>query len=82
MLKLTGIEIDLMNDQEMYEMIKSGRRGEMTQTNCKKVEANDKGYKDMGADCHKNKDSSYIKLFRRKQLIYVLSMIRTLPFSN
>ena len=47
MLKLTGIEIDLMNDQEMYEMIKSGRRGEMTQTNCKKVEANDKGYKDM-----------------------------------
>ena len=66
MLKLTGIEIDLMNDKEMYEMIKSGRRGEMTQTNCKKVEANDK---DMGADCDNKKENRYIKLFRRKQLI-------------
>ena len=59
MLKLTGIEIDLMNDQEMHEMIKSGLRGEMTQTNGKKVEANDK---DMGADCDKNKEISYITI--------------------
>ena len=42
MLKLTGIEIDLVYDQEMYEMIEAGFRGGMTQTICKKVEANSK----------------------------------------
>ena len=42
MLKLTGIEIDLVYDQEMYEMIEAGLRGGMTQTTCKKVEANNK----------------------------------------
>ena len=30
MLKLTGIEIDLVYDQEMYEMIEAGLRGGMT----------------------------------------------------
>ena len=39
MLKLTGIEIDLVYDQEMYEMIEAGLRGGMTQTTCRKVEA-------------------------------------------
>ena len=42
MLKLTGIEIDLVYDQEMYEIIEAGLRGGMTQTTCKKVEANNK----------------------------------------
>ena len=40
MLKLTGIEIDLVYNQEMYEMIEAGLRGGMTQTTCRKVEAN------------------------------------------
>ena len=40
MLKLTGIEIDLVYNQEMYAMIEAGLRGGMTQTTCKKVEAN------------------------------------------
>ena len=33
MLKLTGIEIDLVNNQDMYEMIEAGLRGGMTQNN-------------------------------------------------
>ena len=40
MLKLTGIEIDLVYNQEMYAVIEAGLRGGMTQTTCKKVEAN------------------------------------------
>jgi len=32
MLKLTGIELDLVYDQEMNEMIEAGPRGGMTQT--------------------------------------------------
>lgn len=32
MLKLTGIKLDLVFDQEMYEMIEAGLRGGMTQT--------------------------------------------------
>ena len=38
MLKLTGIEIHLVYNQEMYAMIEAGLRGGMTQTTCKKVE--------------------------------------------
>jgi len=44
MLKLTGIKLDLVFDQEMYEMIEAGLRGGMTQTiparTGKKVETN------------------------------------------
>ena len=40
MLKLTGIEIDLVYNQEMYAMIEAGLRGGVPQTTCKKVEAN------------------------------------------
>ena len=42
MLKLGGIEIDLVYNQEMYAMIEAGLRRGMTQTACKKVEANSK----------------------------------------
>ena len=60
MLKLTGIEIDLVYNQEMYDMIEAGLRGGMTQTTCKKVEANDKY---MGDDYDSSKESSYINFF-------------------
>ena len=56
-LKLTGIEMDLVYDQEMYEMIDAGLRGGMIQTTCKKVEANNKY---MGTDYDKNIESSYM----------------------
>ena len=78
MLKLTGIEIDLVYDQEMYEMIEAGLRGGMTQTTCKKVEANNKY---MGSDCDKNKASSYINYLDANNL-YGLSMIQKLPYRN
>ena len=71
MLKLTGIEIDLVYDQEMYEMIEAGLRGGMTQTTCKKVEANNKY---VGDDYDKKKESNYIHYLNAKNL-YGLSMI-------
>ena len=37
MLKMTGIEIDLIYDQEMYEMIEAGLRGEMCMVSTKKL---------------------------------------------
>ena len=55
MLKLAGIETDSVYNQEMYEMIEAGLRGGMTQTTCKKVEANKKY---MGNDYDKNEESS------------------------
>ena len=78
MLKLTGIEMDLVYDQEMYEMIEAGLRGGMTQTTCKKVEANNKY---MGSDYDKNKASSYINYLDANNL-YGLSMIQKLPYRS
>ena len=78
MLKLTGIEIDLVYDQEMYERIEAGLRGGMTQTTCKKVEANNKY---MGSDYEKNKASSYINYLDANNL-YGLSMIQKLPYRS
>ena len=78
MLKPTGVEIDLVYDKEMYEMIEKGLRGGMTQTTCKKVEANSKY---MGNDYNENKESSYINYFDANNL-YGLSMIQKLPYRN
>ena len=62
----------------MYEMIEAGLRGGMTQTTCKKVEANNKY---MGSDYDKNKASSYINYLDANNL-YGLSMIQKLPYRN
>eukprot|EP00438_Fugacium_kawagutii_P007257 Skav211577 [mRNA] locus=scaffold2228:403820:405304:+ [translate_table: standard] len=78
MLKLTGIEIDLVYDQEMYEMIEKGLRGGMTQATCKKVEANNVY---MGDDYDENKESSFINYLDANNL-YGLSMIQKLPYKN
>ena len=78
MLKLTGIEIDLVYDQEMYEMIEAGLRGGMTQTTCKTVEANNKY---MGSDYDSGKESSYINYLDANNL-YGLSMIQKLPYRS
>ena len=78
MLKLTSIEIDLVYNQEMYEMIEAGLRGGMTQTTCKKVEANNKY---MGSDYDKNTASSY-KNYLDANNLYGLSMIQKLPYRS
>ena len=51
------IEIDLVYNQDMYEMIEAGLRGGMTQTTCKKVEANNKY---MGSDYDKKQKQAVI----------------------
>ena len=78
MLKMTGVEIDLLYDQEMYEMIEAGLRGGMCMVSTKKVEANNKH---MGEEYDKNKESSYINYFDANNL-YGLSMIQKLPYKN
>ena len=60
MLKLTGIERDLVYNQEMYAMIEAGLRGGMTQTTCKKVEANNKY---MGDGYDSSTESSYLNFY-------------------
>ena len=78
MLKLTGVEIDLVYDQDMYEMIETGLRGGMTQTTCKKVEANNIYMDD---DFDESTESSYINYFDANNL-YGLAMIQKLPYKN
>ena len=78
MLKLTGIEIDLVYDQHMYEIMESGLRGGMTQTTCKKVEANNKY---LGSDYDKKKASSYINYLDANNL-YGWSMIQKLSYRS
>ena len=78
MLKIISIEIDLVYNQEMYEMIEAGLRGGMTQTTCKKVDANNKY---MGSDYDENEESSYINYLDANNL-YGLSMIQKLPYRN
>ena len=79
MLKLTGIEIDLVYNQEMYEMIEAGLRGGMTQTTCKKVESNNKY---MGDDYDSSKDGSYINFYLDAHNLFGLSMIQKLQYRN
>ena len=78
MLKLSGIEIDLVYNQEIYVMKEPGLRGGMTQTTCKKVEAN---HKYMGDENDENKECSYINYLDANNL-YGLSMILNLPYRN
>ena len=83
LLKLTGKEIDLVYDQEKFEMIEAGLRGGMAQTPWKKVEANNKY---MGDDYDKNMESSFINYFFINYLdannLYGSSMIQKLPYRN
>ena len=79
MLKLTGIEIDLVYNQEMYAMIEAGLRGGMTQTTCKKVEANNKN---MGDDYDSSKESSCINFYLDANNFIGLSMIQKLQYRN
>ena len=79
LIKLTGIEIDFVYNQEMYEMIEAGLRGGMTQITCKKVEANNKY---MGADYDSSKESSYINFYLHANNLFGLSMIQKLQYRN
>ena len=78
MLKLTGVKIDLVYDQEMYEMIEKGLRGGMCMVSTKKVEANNRY---MNEEYDKKKESSYINYLDANNL-YGLSMVQKLPYKN
>ena len=78
MLKMTGVEIDLIYDQEMHEMIEAGLRGGMCMVSTKKVEANNTY---IGEEYDESKESSYINYLDANNL-YGLSMIQKLPYKN
>ena len=59
-------------------MIEKGLRGGMTQTTCKKVEANNKY---MNEEYDGKKESSYINYFDANNL-YGLSMVQKLPYKG
>ena len=79
MLKLGSIEIDLVYNQKMYAMIEAGLRRGMTQTACKKVEAN---HKYMGDDYDSSKESSYINFYLDANNLFGLSMLQKLQYRN
>ena len=78
MLLRTGIQLDLIHDEEIYKMIERGLRGGMTQVSVRKVEANNKYMKDI---YDKEKDTSYILLLDCNNL-YGSAMSMNLPFKN
>ena len=63
----------------MYAMIEAGLRGGMTQTTCKKVEANNKY---MGDGYDSRKESSYINFYLDANNLFGLSMIQKLQYRN
>ena len=63
----------------MYEMMEAGLRGGMTQTTCKRVEANKKY---MGDDYDSSKESSYINFYLDANNLFGLSLIQKLQYRN
>jgi hypothetical protein len=77
MLKMTGIELDLITDMDMYLMIEKGIRCGMTQVSLKHVVANNKYMKKYD----KNKPSIYLSYLDANNL-YGLAMSKYLPYSD
>ena len=78
MLLKTGIELELLHDEELYNMVEKGLRGGMVQCAYKKAIANNKY---MGEDYDKSKPSSYISYLDANNL-YGLAMCKKLPYKN
>ena len=77
MLKKTGMELDLVHDQYMYEMIEKGKRGGVCQVSSKYAKANNKYMKDYD----NNTISSYLTYLDANNL-YGLAMCMKLPYGN
>ena len=78
MLLKTGVEIEQLHDQEMYEMVEKGMRGGMCQVSHKLAVANNK-YMEEAYD--ENKPSNYISYLDANNL-YGLAMSQKLPLKN
>jgi hypothetical protein len=77
MLKKTKITLDLIHDQDMYEMIEKGKRGGVCQVSSKYAKANNKHMKDHDNDII----SSYLTYLDANNL-YGLAMCMKLPYAN
>ena len=78
MLLRTGIQLDLIHDEDIYKMIERGLRGGMTQVSVLKVEADNKYMKDL---YDKKKEQSYI-LYLDANNLYGLAMSMKLPYKD
>ena len=67
MLKKTKMSLDLVHDQDMYEMIEKGKRGGVCQVSSKYVKANNKYMNNYDA----NNISSYLTYIDANNLLWV-----------
>ena len=78
MLLKTGIELELIHDEDIYKMVESGLRGGMCQVSMRKAEANNPY---MGEQYDENKETSYINYLDANNL-YGLAMCQKLPYKD
>ena len=78
MLLKTGVELELLHDEELYNMVEKGLRGGMCQVSMRKSIANNKY---MGDAYDETKPSSYINYLDANNL-YGLAMCKKLPYKN
>ena len=76
-LKKTGIELELLTDENMFLIFEKGIRGGMCQATCKYAEANNKYMKNYD----KNKESSYL-IYDDANNLYRWAMSKKLPIDN
>ena len=77
MLKKINITLDLVHDQDMYEMIEKGKRGGVCQVSSKYAKANDKYMKDYD----NNTISNYLT-YLDANIFYGLAMCMKLLYGN
>ena len=78
MLLKTGIELELIHDEDIYKMVENGLRGGMCQVSMRKAEANNPY---MGEQYDENKETSYINYLDANNL-YGLAMCQKLPYKD
>ena len=78
MLLKTGIQLDLIYNEDLYKMVERGLRGGMCQVSHRLAEANNKY---MGDEYDNNKPSSYINYLDANNL-YGLAMCQKLPYKD
>ena len=81
MLLKTGVILEPLTDQSMYEMIEKGLRGGMCQVSHKEAKANNKYIKYMNDDYDEQKPSNYINYLDANNL-YGLAMSMKLPIGE
>ena len=77
MLKKIKITLDLIHDQDMYEMIEKGKRGCVCRVSSKCAKANNKHMGDYDSDIF----SCYLT-YRDANNLYGLAMCMKLPYAN